>query len=79
MDQRVPEFREPVASRADIIRATGLDPAAVDRTGLPIEEVSCGVAFMLLPVDTRAADGAITRAQVGGKAVRVGHGDIVTP
>ncbi len=30
MDQRPPEFREPVSPRPDIIRAVGLDPAAVD-------------------------------------------------
>ena len=55
MDQRTPDFREPVSPRPDIIRSVGLDPAAVDATGLPIEEVSCGNAFMLIPVKTRAA------------------------
>ncbi|HEX6164010.1 MAG TPA: PhzF family phenazine biosynthesis protein [Vicinamibacterales bacterium] len=55
MDQKVPEFRAPVSPRPDIIRSVGLDPAAVDATGLPIEEVSCGNAFMLIPVKTRAA------------------------
>jgi trans-2,3-dihydro-3-hydroxyanthranilate isomerase len=55
MDQRAPEFREPVSPRPDIIRSIGLDPAAVDATGLPIEEVSCGNAFLLIPVKTRAA------------------------
>ena len=53
MDQRSPEFREPVSPRADIVRSVGLDPAAVDATG--IEEVSCGNAFLLIPVKTRAA------------------------
>ena len=55
MDQRTPEFREPASPRIDIIRSVGLDPAAVDATGLPIEEVSCGNAFLLIPVKTRAA------------------------
>src|SRR5688572_23211921 len=55
MDQRTPEFREPVSARADIIRSVGLDPAAVDATGVPVEEVSCGNAFLLIPVKTRAA------------------------
>ena len=54
MDQRPPEYREPV-SRADVIRATGIDPAAIDATGLPIEEISCGVPFTFVPVQTRAA------------------------
>ncbi len=55
MDQRPPEFREPASPRSDIIRAVGLEAAAVDATGLPIEEVSCGNAFLLIPVRTRAA------------------------
>ena len=55
MDQRAPEFRAPASPRPDIIRSVGLDPAAVDATGLPIEEVSCGNAFLLVPVRTRAA------------------------
>ena len=55
MDQKTPEFREPASPRAEIIRSVGLDPAAVDATGLPIEEVSCGNAFLLIPVKTRAA------------------------
>jgi trans-2,3-dihydro-3-hydroxyanthranilate isomerase len=55
MDQRTPEFREPISPRPDIVRSVGLDPAAVDQTGLPIEEVSCGNAFLLVPVKTRAA------------------------
>ncbi|MBY0494945.1 MAG: PhzF family phenazine biosynthesis protein [Cyanobacteria bacterium] len=55
MDQRTPEFREPVSPRPAIIRSVGLDPSAVDATGLPIEEVSCGNAFVLVPVKTREA------------------------
>jgi trans-2,3-dihydro-3-hydroxyanthranilate isomerase len=55
MDQRTPDFREPVSPRPDIIKSIGLDPAAVDATDLPLEEVSCGNAFMLIPVKTRAA------------------------
>lgn len=55
MDQRTPQFRDPISPRADIIRSVGLDPAAVDATGLPIEEVSCGNAFLLIPVKTKAA------------------------
>jgi trans-2,3-dihydro-3-hydroxyanthranilate isomerase len=54
MDQRPPVYREPV-SRADVIRACGIDPSAIDATGLPIEEISCGVPFSFVPVQTRAA------------------------
>jgi len=55
MDQRPPVYREPASSPADIIRAAGVDPAAVDATGLPVEEISCGTQFIFVPVQTRAA------------------------
>ena len=55
MDQRPPEYREPASSRAEIIRAAGVDPAEVDATGLPVEEISCGAAFSFVPMRTRAA------------------------
>ena len=55
MDQGRPAFQEPVSPRSDIIRAVGLVPEAVDDTGLPIEEISCGNAFLIIPVRSRAA------------------------
>jgi trans-2,3-dihydro-3-hydroxyanthranilate isomerase len=55
MDQRPPEFRTPASPAADIVRAAGVDPDAVSRTNLPIEEISCGVPFIYVPIDTRAA------------------------
>jgi len=55
MDQRRPEYRQPASSRAEIVRAAGVDPDAVDATGLPVEEISCGAAFSYVPVKTRAA------------------------
>jgi trans-2,3-dihydro-3-hydroxyanthranilate isomerase len=55
MDQRPPDYRTPLSPRADVVRASGIDPAAVDATGLPIEEISCGVNFIFVPVKTRAA------------------------
>ena len=55
MDQRLPEYRQPASLRTAIIRAAGVDPAAVDATGLPVEEISCGAAFSFVPVQTRAA------------------------
>jgi len=55
MDQGRPDVRQPVTPRPEIIRSVGLDPAAVDATGLPIEEISCGNSFTIVPVRTRAA------------------------
>jgi trans-2,3-dihydro-3-hydroxyanthranilate isomerase len=55
MDQGLPKFNEPISPRDQIIRAVGLKPLAVEETGLPIEEISCGVAFLIIPVRTRKA------------------------
>jgi trans-2,3-dihydro-3-hydroxyanthranilate isomerase len=54
MDQRLPEVRQPVTPPDLIARAAGVDPEAHRRTGLPIEEISCGVPYVLLPLATRA-------------------------
>jgi trans-2,3-dihydro-3-hydroxyanthranilate isomerase len=55
MDQGLPKHHEPISSRTDIIAAIGLVPETVDQTGYPIEEISCGNAFLIVPVKTRAA------------------------
>lgn len=55
MDQRRPEVLRPATEPGEIIRAAGLDPEAVARTGLPVQEISCGNPFILVPVDRRAA------------------------
>jgi trans-2,3-dihydro-3-hydroxyanthranilate isomerase len=54
MDQRLPEVRQPVVSPADVARAAGVDVDAFTRTGLPLQEISCGVPYLLLPLATRA-------------------------
>ena len=54
MDQLRPDVRTPAASDADILRAIGLDASA--RAGaLPIVEMSCGVPYILVPLESRAA------------------------
>ena len=53
MDQRTPVIRDPVSSEADILRAIGVDRSA-RAAGLPIEEISCGVPFVYVPLATRA-------------------------
>jgi trans-2,3-dihydro-3-hydroxyanthranilate isomerase len=55
MDQRLPEVRTPLVIAEELAHAAGVDFEAVKATGLPIEEISCGVPFMYLPVATRAA------------------------
>jgi trans-2,3-dihydro-3-hydroxyanthranilate isomerase len=55
MDQRRPQFREPAVPVAEIVRAAGVDRGSVDATHLPVQEISCGVPFLFVPVATRAA------------------------
>jgi trans-2,3-dihydro-3-hydroxyanthranilate isomerase len=53
MDQRTPVFRDPVSPDADILRAIGLDVSA-RAPRLPIQEISCGVPFVYVPLVSRA-------------------------
>jgi trans-2,3-dihydro-3-hydroxyanthranilate isomerase len=55
MDQRLPETRQPVVPTELIARAAGVDHQAFLKTGLPAEEITCGVPFIFLPLATRAA------------------------
>jgi trans-2,3-dihydro-3-hydroxyanthranilate isomerase len=55
MDQRPPEVRRPAIAPDEVIRAVGVDANAHRETGLPIEEISCGVPYLLVPLETRAA------------------------
>lgn len=55
MDQRLPDVRAPLASPEQVLRAVGVDASAFTQTGLPMEEISCGVPYILLPLGTRAA------------------------
>jgi trans-2,3-dihydro-3-hydroxyanthranilate isomerase len=54
MDQQPPVVRQPLESVERVMKAAGIDPAAHLRTGLPMQEISCGVPYILLPVATRA-------------------------
>lgn len=53
MDQALPKYHEPIPPAAEIIRAVGLKPSAVEELALPIEEISCGNAFLIIPVKSR--------------------------
>lgn len=55
MDQQLPKHHEPISPAGEIIRAVGLQPSSVEELGLPIEEISCGAAFLIIPVKSREA------------------------
>ena len=55
MTQSLPTFSEPLANRGLAATAIGLSDAAVGGAGLPVQVVSCGVPFVLVPLATRRA------------------------
>ena len=55
MTQRNPEFGPTFEDAGRVADALGLDEGDITGTGLPVEQVSCGVPFVFVPVTTRAA------------------------
>jgi trans-2,3-dihydro-3-hydroxyanthranilate isomerase len=55
MTQQPPVFGPVVADVEAAAHAIGVDAAAVRATRLPVQEVSCGVPFVFIPVATRAS------------------------
>ena len=55
MTQSLPAFSEPIANRADAAAALGVPDSAVGGTGLPVQVVSCGLPYVLVPLTTRSA------------------------
>jgi trans-2,3-dihydro-3-hydroxyanthranilate isomerase len=67
MDQSLPKYHEPISPAGEIIRAVGLKPSSVEELGLPIEEISCGNAFLIIPVKSRKH---VDRAEADVAAMR---------
>jgi len=59
MTQALPQFG-PTFDAADVAPALGLPISAIRSTNLPIQQVSCGVPFVMVPVATRAEVDAAT-------------------
>jgi trans-2,3-dihydro-3-hydroxyanthranilate isomerase len=55
MTQLLPTFSEPIADAAGAAGALGLPQAAVAGTGLPVQVVSCGLPYLLIPLATRCS------------------------
>src|SRR5262245_18422300 len=55
MTQKTPTFGAPIADTAAAAAALSLPHAAVADTGHPVQEVSCGVPFLFVPITTRGA------------------------
>jgi trans-2,3-dihydro-3-hydroxyanthranilate isomerase len=65
MTQQRPVFGPVVTDLESAARAVGLDASAIRATGLPVQEVSCGVPFVFIPLAWRAdVDAASPRLEV---------------
>jgi trans-2,3-dihydro-3-hydroxyanthranilate isomerase len=74
MDQRPPDARAVDRPEA-MTRAAGVDHDAFTATGLPVEEISCGVPFVMLPVISRAAVDSAVPDPSAFRALRSAFGD----
>jgi len=67
MTQGLPSFSEPIANRAMAASAVGVQDSAVGGTGLPVQVVSCGLPYLLVPLTTRrAVDNAVVNPDALG-------------
>jgi trans-2,3-dihydro-3-hydroxyanthranilate isomerase len=55
MTQGTPEFGRTFDDLGKVAGALGLSEADIQATGLPVQQVSCGVPFVFVPLATRAA------------------------
>lgn len=61
MRQRPPEFGGVIADRAGVARALGIETGDLGSNQLPLQQVSCGAPFIMVPVASRDA---VDRAQM---------------
>lgn len=61
MHQREPKFGKRATDVAGVAKALGVEASAIEATGLPVQEVDCGSAFVFVPMASRAA---VDRAEI---------------
>ncbi len=68
MTQRQPDFGGMLTDQAAVAATLGIGADDIQGTGLPVQQVSCGAPFLLVPVATRAAvDRAVLDRTAMGK------------
>ena len=77
MTQPLPEFRPPIANPGLAASALSLREEDVAGTNLPVQVVSCGVAFLFVPVSTRSAvDRAAMNPQAYAELMRSAQAEV---
>ena len=65
MTQQPPKYGSTLDARDRVARVLGIDAAAI-RDGVPIQEISCGLPFLFVPLTSRAAvDQCVLDARAG--------------
>jgi trans-2,3-dihydro-3-hydroxyanthranilate isomerase len=59
MHQQRPQFEAPMAETHELAAVLGLPPAELERAGLPVQVVSCGLRYLLIPLASREAVDAV--------------------
>jgi trans-2,3-dihydro-3-hydroxyanthranilate isomerase len=75
MDQLRPEVRRVDATAEELALAVGVDTNTIATPRLPIEEISCGVAFIMLPLVSREAVDGASPNPAAMRALRSAFGD----
>jgi trans-2,3-dihydro-3-hydroxyanthranilate isomerase len=70
MTQLRPTFGRRAAAIEVVAAALGVEPAAIRSTGVPVQEVSCGVPFLMVPLATRASVDAASLDRAGVDRLR---------
>ena len=65
MTQLRPTFGPPVAALDAVAEALGVAEAEIRSTGVPVQEISCGIPFLTVPLATRAAVDAAALDRAG--------------
>jgi trans-2,3-dihydro-3-hydroxyanthranilate isomerase len=67
MYQREPVFGKPIEDVGAVARALGVEASDIRSTGMPVQDVSCGLPFLFVPQATRAAvdRASLDRASMG--------------
>ena len=69
MGQLNPTFGATLDDRAAVEAALGVEAGSIAGTGLPIQEVSCGSTFLIVPMTTRAAVDGVSINRTAMEAV----------
>jgi len=74
LTQKLPLFGATVADPPATAAPLGMQAAAVAGTGLPVQQVSCGVPFLFVPLATRRAVDSASLDRRGFDELRAAHG-----